>query len=172
MSLRINDDTDRVMTLRNVGLASATSAHAMERLTSGYRINRASDDASGLVISEKLRGQVRGLATSQRNAQDAISLVQTAEGALAGVHGMLQRIRELAVQNANGVVSSANASAIQSEVGGLAAEIERVGRATAFNGISLLAGPGAVAFQVGADDGQTISVATVSLAAVLGTGWD
>jgi flagellin len=143
----------------------------MERLSSGSRINRAADDASGLVISEHLRGQVRGFAQNQRNIDDAVALVQTGEAALGGVHGMLQRIRELAVQYKNGDASAANRAAIQSEVSGLASEIERVGQTAAFNGISLLSGAGAVTFQVGANDVQSISVPTISLGQALGTGW-
>ena len=171
MSLRINSDTERVITLRNVGLASATSARAMERLTSGYRINRASDDASGLVISEKLRGQVRGLAQDQRNIQDAISLTETAEGALQGVHSMLQRIRELAVQYKNGSTSNSNAASIDNEVADIAGEIERTARNAEFNNIKLLANNGSVNFQVGADDAQVITVSTVSLGQTLGASW-
>src|SRR3712207_9115473 len=97
----------------------------MERLTSGSRINRASDDASGLTISEKLRGQVRGLAQNQRNIQDGVALVQTVEATLHGVHGMLQRVRELAVQYKQGTFSAADRAVIQDEVDGIAAEVER-----------------------------------------------
>jgi len=171
MSLRINSDTERVITLRNVGLASAASVRAMERLTSGYRINRASDDASGLVISEKLRGQVRGLAQDQRNIQDAISLTETTEGALSGVHSMLQRIRELAVQYHNGATSNSNAASVQDEVDDIAGEIERTATKAQFNDIKLLASGGTVTFQVGSDDAQVISVATVSLGQSLGPAW-
>ena len=100
--LRINSDDERVLTLRNADRADAVVGRAVERLSSGYRINHAADDASGLVISEHLRGQVRGFAQGQRNIQDAVSLVQTGETTLSGVHSMLQRIRELAVQYKNG----------------------------------------------------------------------
>src|SRR3954447_16346321 len=171
MSLRINSDTERVIALRNVGLASTASARAMERLTSGYRINRASDDASGLVISEKLRGQVRGLAQDQRNIQDAISLTETTEGALQGVHSMLQRIRELAVQFKNGSTSNSNAASIDNEVLDIANEIERTARKSTYNGIQLLSASGTVSFQVGSDDAQVITVSTVSLGQTLGPGW-
>jgi flagellin len=171
MSLRINSDTERVITLRNVGLASASSARAMERLTSGYRINRASDDASGLVISEKLRGQVRGLAQDQRNIQDAISLTETTEGALQGVHSMLQRIRELAVQFKNGSTSNSNAASIENEIADIAGEIERTARDAEFNNIRVLSNGGTVTFQVGSDDAQVITVSTVSLGQTLGSAW-
>jgi flagellin len=171
MSLRINSDTERVITLRNVGLASASSARAMERLSSGYRINRASDDASGLVISEKLRGQVRGLAQDQRNIQDAISLSETTEGALSGVHSMLQRIRELAVQYKNGSTSNSNAASIDNEVNAIASEIERTANNAQFNNVKLLSGSGTLTFQVGSDDSQVITLSTVSLGQTLGSAW-
>jgi flagellin len=171
MSLRINSDTERVITQRNHGLASATVGRAMERLTSGYRINRASDDASGLAISEQMRAQVRGFAQNQRNIQDGISLVQTAEAALTGVHGMLQRVRELAVQAKNGTMSANNVSFVEAEMAKIAEEIERTGRASVFNGIALLASAGDVTFQVGADDGHVISAATISLGQTLGTAY-
>src|SRR3712207_453772 len=135
----------------------------MERLSSGYRINRAADDAAGLAISEKLRSQIRGLEQSQRNAQDAVSLVQTAEGSLTEVHAMLQRVRELAVQYKNGTLSTADQNAIVSEVTQLASEIQRIGTSAEFNNIKLLNGAGTITFQVGADDGQTITVSTSTL---------
>jgi flagellin len=171
MSLRINSDTERVITQRNHGLAAASIAKSMERLTSGYRINRAADDASGLAISEQMRAQVRGFAQNQRNIQDGISLVQTAEAALAGVHGMLQRVRELVVQAKNGTMAAADVSFVEAEVAKIAEEIERAGRVSVFNGIDLLARAGSVNFQVGADDGQVITAATISLSATLGTDW-
>jgi flagellin len=145
----------------------------MERLSSGYRINRAADDAAGLAISEKMRAQIRGLAQNQRNIGDGVSLVQTAEGALNTVHSMLQRVRELAVQYKNGTLSSVNQSAIQSEVNQLASEIERIGTTTKFNGISLLDNTNAVTFQVGANDNEVIAVNMISLggSAVLPSGW-
>jgi flagellin len=169
--LRINSDTERVVAQRNVARADAGVARAMERLSSGSRINRASDDASGLTISEHMRAQVRGFAQDQRNIGDAIALVQTGEGALASVHSMLQRIRELVVQFKNGATSNSNAASIASEVEVMAAEVERLGRRASFNGIQLLSNDGAVSFQVGANDTQLISVATISLGRVLGTAW-
>src|SRR5215210_6958100 len=127
----------------------------MERLSSGYRINRAADDAAGLAISEKLRGQIRGLGQAQRNAQDAVSMVQTAEGSLNEVHSMLQRVRELAVQYKNGSLSTTDQAAIVSEVNQLGAEIQRISSSAEFNGIKLLNGATTVTFQVGSQDGQT-----------------
>ena len=116
MSLRIQNNVEAFNAHRNLSAVSAKVTESMERLSSGYRINRAADDAAGLSISEKMRGQIRGLAQAQRNTQDGVSLVQTAEGALNTVHSMLQRVRELAVQYKNGTLSSTNQSAIQSEV--------------------------------------------------------
>src|SRR5205823_11713402 len=115
-------------------------SRAMERLSSGYRINSAADDSAGLAISEKLRAQVMGLAQAQRNAQDAVSLVSTAEGSLSEVHAMLQRVRELAVQYNNGTLSTSDKAAITAEVAQLSAEISRIGSQTKFNGIDLLTG--------------------------------
>jgi flagellin len=142
---------------------------AMERLSSGYRINRASDDAAGLGISEKMRGQIRGLGQAQRNIQDGVSLVQTAEGNLDEVHSMLQRVRELAVQYKGGTLSAAGKAAIQTEVNQLASEIERIGTTADFNGLKLLNAAGSVTFQVGANDNESISAAVISLGATVGT---
>jgi flagellin len=142
----------------------------MERLSSGYRINRAADDAAGLAISEKLRGQIRGLSQAQRNAQDGVSLVQTAEGSLNEVHSMLQRVRELAVQYANGTLSTSDKAAITAEAAQLQSEIERIGTTADFNGIKLLTGGTAtISFQVGANDDDTIAVTTASLGQKIGT---
>src|SRR4029079_4760490 len=131
---------------------------SVEKLSSGLRINRAADDADGLAISEKLRGQVRGLNQAGRNSQDAISMVQTAEGALDEVHSMLQRIRELAVQYATGTVDSASKASISAEVTALQAAIVDISANTKFNGVSVLTGGTSVTFQTGADQGQTLTV--------------
>src|SRR4051794_8647084 len=149
MSLRINNNVEAFNAHRQLVQTSNNAAKSMERLSSGYRINRAADDAAGLAISEKLRGQIRGLAQAQRNAQDGVSLVQTAEGSLNEVHSMLQRVRELAVQYKNGTYSASNQTAIQSEVNQLASEIERIGSSAQFNGICLLNTAGAGGFPVG-----------------------
>jgi flagellin len=163
MSLRIQNNVEAFNAHRQLVGTSAKLSKSMERLSSGYRINRAADDAAGLAISEKLRGQIRGLSQAQRNAQDAVSMVQTAEGSLNEVHSMLQRVRELAVQYKNGSLSSSDQAAIVSEVNQLAAEVQRISGAAEFNGIKLLNGVGTVTFQVGAQDGQTISVSTTTL---------
>src|SRR3954470_22252368 len=154
MSLRIQHNIEALDAHRQLTATDERLSKAMERLSSGYRINSASDDAAGLGISEKMRGQIRGLSQAQRNMQDGISLVQTAEGNLDEVHSMLQRMRELAVQYKNGTMSAANQSAIQSEVYQLASEIDRIGSQAQFNGITFLAISGTVTFQVGANDGQ------------------
>src|ERR671918_1054930 len=112
MSLRIQNNVEAFNAHRQLVGTSDKMAKSIERLSSGYRINRAADDAAGLAISEKLRGQIRGLGQAQRNAQDAVSLVQTAEGSLNEVHSMLQRVRELAVQFHNGTLSTADRTAI------------------------------------------------------------
>jgi flagellin len=164
MSLRINNNVEAFNAHRQLVGTSDRAAKSMERLSSGYRINRASDDAAGLAISEKLRGQIGGLGQAQRNAQDAVSLVQTAEGSLNEVHSMLQRVRELAVQYQNGTLSTSDKAAITAEAAQLASEIERIGKTADFNGIKLLDGSKAtISFQVGANDGETISVTTASL---------
>src|SRR3712207_2943022 len=164
MSLRIQNNVAAFNAQRALAGNSERLGKAMEKLSSGYRINRAGDEAAGLAISEKLRGQIGGLAQAARNAQDAVSMVQTAEGALNEVHSMLQRVRELAVQYKNGTLSSNDQLAIQSEVNQLKAEIERIGTDTEFNGIDLLnSSTTTISFQVGAADAQIISVATISI---------
>jgi flagellin len=163
MSLRIQHNIEALNAHRQLVGTNGKLSKSMERLSSGYRINRAADDAAGLAISEKLRAQIRGIAQAERNAQDAISLVQTAEGALTEVHAMIQRVRELAVQYKNGSLSTADRTAIQSEVNQLASEIERIGNSVEFNGVQLLNSTSTVTFQIGAEDGETIGVATVSL---------
>jgi flagellin len=168
MALRIQNNVEAFNAHRNLSWTEKKLGTSMERLSSGYRINRAADDAAGLAISERLRGQIGGLAQSQRNVQDAVSLVQTAEGSLTEVHAMLQRVRELAVQYKNGSLSTADRTAIQSEVYQLASEIERIGQSAEFNGIKLLNSAQTISFQVGAQDGETITVSTISLGS--GTG--
>ncbi len=125
---------------RMLGLTTASQAKATEKLSSGYKINRAADDAAGLAISEKMRKQIRGLTQASANAQDGISAVQTAEGALTEVHDMLQRMNELAVKSANGPMSESDRNAIQSEIDQLVTEIDRVSTTTKFNETYLLKG--------------------------------
>jgi flagellin len=171
MSLRINSNVDAVQAHRHLSATSDAISKSMERLSSGLRINRAADDAAGLGISEKMRSQIRGLAQAQRNIQDGVSMVQTAEGNLDEVHSILQRIRELAVEYRNGSLSTAGKGAIQSEVDQLSAEITRIGNAAVFNGVSLLSGTTSVTFQVGANDNETIAISFSNLATAVGTGY-
>ncbi len=158
---------------RMLGLTQATQAKSTEKLSSGYKINRAADDAAGLAISEKMRRQIRGLTQASANAQDGVSMVQTAEGALNEVHDMLQRINELAVKSANGTLTTTDRSYIDLEVQQLKSEIDRVASTTTFNEKNLLTGScSAVKLQVGAEASQTITLsitgmycATLSLSA-------
>ena len=145
---------------RMLGLTTKSQASSTEKLSSGYKINRAADDAAGLAISEKMRRQVRGLTQASANAQDGISAVQTAEGALNEVHDMLQRMNELAVKGENGTQTSTDRAYIAMEINQLMSEIDRVQSTTTFNEMSLLDGKGfkKVGLQVGAEAGQHINV--------------
>ena len=165
MGLRIQNNIEAFNTHRQLTATSTAASKSMEKLSSGYRINRAADDAAGLAISEKMRGQIGGLAQAQRNAQDGISLVQTAEGALTEVHSMLQRIRDLKVQSLNDTLASEDKDAIAAEVAQLGEEIGKIGSDTAFNGTKLLNSAGTLNFQVGANDGETITASTIGLVA-------
>jgi flagellin len=167
MSLRIANNIEAFGAHRRLTDASEKMSRSMERLSSGYRINRGGDDAAGLGISERMRGQIRGLATAGRNIQDAVSLVQTAEGNLNEVHAMLQRVRELAVQYKTGTLSQADRDAIQSEINQLGSEISRIGTQAEFNGIKLLNSSALVTFQVGANDTDKIGVAMLDLNATV-----
>jgi flagellin len=169
MSLRIQHNVAALNAHRQLTDSSEKVKKSMERLSSGYRINRGGDDAAGLGISERMRAQIRGLAQAQRNTQDGVSMVQTAEGALAEVHAMLQRIRELAVQYKNGSLSTTDQNAIQAEVTQLQSEIERIGSQSEFNGIKLLNANQTITFQVGANDTDKIGVSTIDLYSTIGT---
>jgi len=163
MSLRIQTNVEAFNSHRNLGHTQAMLAKSMEKLSSGYRINRAADDAAGLAIAMKLSAQIGGLGQAQRNAQDAVSMVQTAEGALNEVHSMLLRLRDLAVQYNNGTLSTSDQAQITAEVAQLCSEISRIGTQTSFNNISLLTGTSAITFQVGAKDNETITTNAVAL---------
>jgi flagellin len=166
MGLRIQNNVEAFNTHRQLTATGVGAAKSMEKLSSGYRINRAADDAAGLAISEKMRGQIGGLAQAQRNAQDGISLVQTAEGALTEVHSMLQRVRDLRVQYENGTLSTDDEAAIRTEAKALSDEILAIRDKTSFNGKDLLRNAQAtLSFQVGANDNETISVSTASITA-------
>ena len=155
---------------RMLGVNTQTQAKSTEKLSSGYKINRAADDAAGLSISEKMRRQIRGLTQASLNAQDGISCVQTAEGAMNEVHDMLQRMNELAVKAANGTNDAdTDVTYIQSEISQLIEEIDRVSDTTTFNEQMLLDGNFDVDLQVGSEDGNTMNVAIGALdAATLG----
>jgi flagellin len=168
MGLRIQNNVEAFNAHRQLTGTASKAAKAMEKLASGYRVNRAADDAAGLAISEKMRGQVGGLAQAQRNAQDAISLVQTGEGALNEVHSMLQRVRDLKVQYSNGTLETGDRQAISAEVQQLGKEISDITTKTEFNGIKLLTG-GTVTFQVGAESGDTIVLTKTEMSAAIGT---
>src|SRR3954447_10082970 len=169
MSLRIQNNVEAFNAHRQLSGTAAKAAKAMEKLSSGYRINRASDDAAGLAISEKMRSQIGGLAQAQRNAQDGVSLVQTGEGALNEVHSMLQRVRDLKVQHDNGTLDSQDKEAISAEVQQLAKEISDIQGKTEFNGVKLL-NAGSVTFQVGSEAADTIAITKTDLAATLASG--
>jgi flagellin len=140
VSTRINTNIEALNAQRNLTATASKYASSVEKLSSGLRINRAADDAAGLAISEKLNAQVTGLNQAQRNAQDGVSMVQTAEGALAEVHSMLNRIRELAVEAANSTLSPTDAASVSLEITALQDEINRIGNKTTFNGLNLLTG--------------------------------
>ncbi|MBD5508545.1 MAG: flagellin [Lachnospiraceae bacterium] len=143
---------------RMLGLTTSSQAKSTEKLSSGYKINRAADDAAGLSISEKMRRQVRGLTQASANAQDGISVVQTAEGALNEVEDMLQRMNELAVKGENGTLTTSDRASIQSEIAQLMSEVDRVQSTTTFNEMNLLDGKFIKGIQVGAEAGQHIDI--------------
>ncbi len=169
MGLRIQNNVEAFNTHRQLNTTSTAAAKSMEKLSSGYRINRAADDAAGLAISEKMRGQIGGLAQAQRNAQDGISMVQTAEGALTEVHSMLQRVRDLKVQYNNGTNSDDDKTAIAAEVGQISQEIGNIVGQTKFNGTSVFGSGVTFSFQVGANDSETISTSAADFGAAIGT---
>ena len=161
MSLRINQNIDALNSYRNLSVTQGQMSKSLEKLSSGYRINRAADDAAGLAISEGLRSQVGGIKVAVRNAQDGVSVVQTAEGALTETHSILQRMRDLAVQSSNDSNDTTSRSAIQSESDALNDELDRIAGSTTFNNIKLLDGSfNGKQFQVGYSNGvnDTIQV--------------
>ncbi len=162
MGLRIQNNVEAFNAHRQLTGTAAKAASSMEKLSSGYRINRAADDAAGLAISEKMRAQIGGLAQAQRNAQDAVSLVQTGEGALNEVHSILERVRDLKVQYSSGVLSDDDKKAIAAEVQQLGKEVADISGKTEFNGLKLLEGQ-SFTFTVGANSADTVTVDTVTL---------
>jgi flagellin len=159
MGLRVNTNIASMTAQRHMGQVTSRLGGNYSRLASGLRISTAADDAAGLAISERMRSQIRSLGAAGRNAQDGISLVQTAEGALNEVSNLLGRMRELSVQAANGTLSAADRTTINDEVTAIIAEIDRISDASEFNGINLLDGSSAsTSIQVGLDANETIDI--------------
>ena len=157
--MRIQHNISALNTHRNLTFNNTQASKNLEKLSSGYKVNRAGDDAAGLAISEKMRGQIRGLDMATKNAQDSISLIQTAEGALNETHAILQRMRELAVQSANDTNVTADRGALNKEVTALKSEIDRIAKNTEFNTQKLLDGTfSGKKFHIGANDGQSITL--------------
>ncbi len=170
--MRINHNISALNTYRQLTINTSSSSKSLEKLSSGYRINRAGDDAAGLAISEKMRGQIRGLDQATRNAQDGISLIQTAEGALNETHSILQRMRELVVQAGNeGTNETEDLQSIQDEINQLLEEIDGIAKRAEFNGKTLLTGNYAsgvgsgLKLQIGANSGQSITIRIESMQA-------
>jgi flagellin len=160
MNMRINNNIMAMNTHRQLGINNMAGAKSLEKLSSGYRINRAGDDAAGLSISEKMRSQIRGLKMASKNAQDGISLIQTAEGALNEAHAILQRMRELAVQSASDTNTDDDRAELQKEVAQLIEELDRIAENTEFNGMALLDGTFEdKVIHIGANSGQALSIA-------------
>ncbi|MFJ7732325.1 flagellin Hag [Lysinibacillus sp. NPDC097231] len=177
--MRIQHNISALNTHRNLSFNNTEASKNLEKLSSGYKINRAGDDAAGLAISEKMRGQIRGLDMATKNAQDSVSLIQTAEGALNETHAILQRMRELAVQSANDTNVTSDREALQLEINSLAEEITRISTDTEFNTQKLLNGSfgaaitsptsatadGGKVFHIGANSGQSINLSIMDMSA-------
>jgi flagellin len=164
MPMTINTNLVSLNAQRNLSGSQSSLATAMQRLSSGLRVNSAKDDAAGLAIAERMNAQVKGMNVAVRNANDAISLAQTAEGALGKVGDMLQRMRELAVQSANATNSSADRDNLQAEYVQLGEEVTRTIASTRFNGLAILeADAGALDFQIGADSGDQVTITTTDM---------
>lgn len=161
--MRINNNLMAMNTARQLGIGSNNVSKSMEKLSSGLRINRAADDAAGLSISEKMRGQIRGLGQASRNAQDGVSLIQTAEGALNEVSDMLTRMKELAVQTANGTYQQADTDNIKLEMSQLVSEISNIKTNTSFNGTKVLSTASATSIVISDDGVQALAIAAATL---------
>jgi len=171
MSQTINTNVMSLTAQRNLNNSQSLMSTSMQRLSSGLRINSAKDDAAGLAIAERMNTQVRGMNVAVRNANDGISLAQTAEGGLDEIGNMLQRMRELAVQSANGTNSSSDRQNLQLEYAALGEEVNRIADTTTFNGQKVIgASAGAIQFQVGANAGQKLEVTTTNISAAAGVG--
>jgi flagellin len=170
MGLRVNTNIASINAQRSLSQVTTRMQRNFQRLSTGLRISTAADDAAGLAISERLRSQVRSMQQAQRNANDGISLVQVGEGALNEVSSILVRLRELAIQSANGSSSNQDRETIQEEFGSLVQEIDRIAKSTEFNGVKLLDGTASsVTFQIGANTLQGVDSLDVSLSAALST---
>src|SRR5256885_16239723 len=169
MGLRINQNVEAMNAYRHLTDTNNTMSKSLERLSSGLRINRASDDAAGLSISEKLRSQIGGFKVATQNAQDGISMLQTAEGALNETTSLLQRIRDLAVQAANGTQDTESRAAADAEVSSALAEIDRIANSTKYGSTSLLSATSAFTFQVGNTSAASDKI-SVSVSAMTTTG--
>ena len=165
MSMYINTNVAAINAHRNLGFNNTQMGKTMERLSSGYRINRAADDAAGLAISEKMRYQINGYNQAIRNAQDGISLIQTAEGALTEVHAMLQRMNVLANQAATGTYANEDREQLQKEVDQLRNEIDRIAQNTNFNGINLLNSSGNITFHIGVKAAESLTATLADMSA-------
>lgn len=163
MGLTINNNLEALNASRNLNNTEGMLSQAMQRLSSGLKINSAADDVAGYAIAQSLQSQVNGLNQAGENIQDAVAMAQTAQGALNDVNGMLQRVRELSVEYSNGTTSEEDQKAIISEVSQLTDEIKRVGETTSFNGKNLLNAAEEIKFQVGANGGESIGVTTIKL---------
>jgi flagellin len=169
MSMTINTNVNSLNAQRNLSGSQMSLATSMQRLSSGLRINSAKDDAAGLAIADRMNAQIKGTNVAIRNANDGISLAQTAEGALATVTDSLQRMRELAVQAQNGSNSTSDRANLDTEYQALSGEITRIAAQTKFNGIAVVgAGAGAQVFQVGANNGDTLTITTTAVTTVAG----
>src|SRR3954451_24075798 len=170
MGLRIQNNIEAFNTHRQLTATATEASKSIEKLSSGYRINRAADDAAGLGISEKMRGQIGGLGQAQRNAQDGISLVQTAEGALSEVHSMLERVRDLKIQINNGTLEDSDKQSIGAEVLEISKEVNDIVTQTKFNDKTNSVFAGSHSFQVGANDSETVSIADAGLSGAVASG--
>ncbi len=168
MGLRVNNNISSINAQRNLVNTTDRLAKSLQRLSSGLRITRAADDAAGLAISESFRAEIRSLGQAQRNANDAISLLQIAEGALNETSGLLVRMRELAIQAANGTLGSSERATVNDEFQGLRDEITRIAQVSQFNGTEILNGVSAITFQIGSQNtsGDRITVSSVDATAV------
>ena len=169
MPMAINTNVNSLNAQRNLSASQGSLATSMERLSSGLRINSAKDDAAGLAIADRMNAQIKGINVSVRNANDGISLAQTAEGALSTVTDVLQRMRELAVQAQNGSNGTSDRANLDTEYQQLSSEITRIAAQTKFNGTAIVgASAGAQTFQVGANNGDTLTITTATVTTVAG----